>query len=53
MTRQMNDAVKRGDTPGVAEIVVDRDGILFEGAAGKADIGKNAAMRTDAIFNIA
>src|SRR5262245_51510506 len=53
LTQQMNDAVKRGDTPGVAELVVDRGGILFEGAAGKADIGKNAVMRTDAIFNIA
>ena len=53
LTQQMNDAVKRGDTPGVAELVVDRGGILFEGAAGKTDIGKNAAMRTDAIFSIA
>ena len=53
LTQQMNEAVKRGDTPGVAELVVDRQGILFEGAAGKADIAKNAAMRTDAIFNIA
>ena len=43
LTQQMNDAVKRGDTPGVAELVVDRGGILFEGAAGKTDIGKNAA----------
>jgi CubicO group peptidase (beta-lactamase class C family) len=53
LTQQMDDAVKRGDTPGVAELVVDRQGILFEGAAGKADIGKNAGMRTNAIFNIA
>src|SRR5215468_12578348 len=53
LTQQMNDAVKRSDTPGVAELVVDRQGILFEGAAGKADIAKNVAMRTDAIFNIA
>jgi len=53
LTQQMNDAVKRGDTPGVAELVVDRQSILFEGAAGKSDIAKNVAMRTDAIFNIA
>ncbi len=53
LTQQMDDAVKRGDTPGVAELVVDRQGILFEGAAGKADIEKNVAMRTNAIFNIA
>jgi CubicO group peptidase (beta-lactamase class C family) len=53
LTKQMNEAVQRGDTPGVAELVVDRQGILFEGAAGKADIEKNVAMRTNAIFNIA
>jgi methyl acetate hydrolase len=53
LTKQMNDAVQRGDAPGVAELVVDREGILFEGAAGKADIEKNVAMRTNAIFNIA
>jgi CubicO group peptidase (beta-lactamase class C family) len=53
LTQQMDDAVKRGDTPGVAELVVDRQGILFEGAAGKADIEKSVAMRTNAIFNIA
>src|SRR5262249_24116230 len=53
LTQQMNEAVKRGDTPGVAELVVDRQGILFEGAAGTADIDKNVAMRTNAIFNIA
>ena len=53
LTQQMDDAVKRGDTPGVAELVVDRQGILFEGAGGNADIETNAAMRTNAIFNIA
>jgi CubicO group peptidase (beta-lactamase class C family) len=53
LTQQMDDAVKRGDTPGVAELVVDRQGILFEGAAGKADVEKNVAMGTNAIFNIA
>src|SRR5262249_30542841 len=53
LSQQMTDAVKRGDTPGAAELVVDRQGILFEGAAGKADIEKNVAMRTNAIFNIA
>src|SRR5262245_51362053 len=53
LTQQMNDAVKRGDTPGVAELVVDRQGIVFEGAAGKLDIAKNLPMSTNAIFNIA
>jgi methyl acetate hydrolase len=53
LTQQMNEAVQRGDTPGVAELVVDRQRILFEGASGKADIAKNVPMRTNAIFNIA
>jgi methyl acetate hydrolase len=53
LMKQMNEAVQRGDTPGVAELVVDRQGILFEGAAGKSNIEKNAAMQTNAIFNIA
>src|SRR5215813_13334244 len=44
LTAQMNDAVKRGDAPGIAEIVVNREGVLYEGASG---------LNTDAIFNIA
>jgi CubicO group peptidase (beta-lactamase class C family) len=44
LAAQMNDAVKRGDAPGIAEIVVNREGVLYEGASG---------LNTDAIFNIA
>jgi len=44
LTAQMNDAVKKGDAPGIVEIVVDRDSVLFEGASG---------LPTNAIFNIA
>src|SRR3954470_20575057 len=44
LTEQMNAAVKRGDAPGIVEIVVNREGVLFEGAAG---------LPTNAIFNIA
>ncbi len=44
LTAQMNAAVRRGDAPGIAEILVDRDGVLFEGASG---------VPTNAIFNIA
>jgi methyl acetate hydrolase len=46
-------AVERGDTPGVVGLVVDRDGVLFEGASGKLDIARDLPLRTDAIFNIA
>jgi methyl acetate hydrolase len=44
LTAQMNAAVKAGDAPAVAEIVVNNDGVLFEGSSG---------LPTNAIFNIA
>jgi methyl acetate hydrolase len=44
LTAQMKEAVAKGDAPAVAEIVVDRNGVLFEGSAG---------LPTNAIFNIA
>jgi CubicO group peptidase (beta-lactamase class C family) len=53
LTQQMNAAVARGDTPGVVELVVNREGVLYEGAAGKFDVAKNIPMPTDAIFVIA
>jgi CubicO group peptidase (beta-lactamase class C family) len=46
-------AVERGDTPGVVGLVVDRDGVLFEGASGKLDVARDLPLGTDAIFNIA
>ncbi len=53
LTRQMTDAVDRGDAPGIAEIVVDRKGVLFQGAAGKLAVARGTPMPTTAIFNIA
>lgn len=44
LTAQMNDAVKKGDAPAIVEIVVNREGTLYEGSAG---------LPTNAIFNIA
>jgi CubicO group peptidase (beta-lactamase class C family) len=46
-------AVERHDTPGAVGLVVDRNGVLFEGAAGELDVAKGTALTTDAIFNIA
>jgi methyl acetate hydrolase len=46
-------AVERGDTPGVVGLVVDRNGVLFEGASGALDVARGVPLRTDAIFNIA
>jgi CubicO group peptidase (beta-lactamase class C family) len=53
LSRQIADAAARGDTPGVVEIVVDREKTLYLGAAGKFDIAKNVPMPANAIFNIA
>jgi CubicO group peptidase (beta-lactamase class C family) len=45
-------AVERGDTPGIVGLVVNRSGVLFEGAAGSLD-AHNTALPVNAIFNIA
>jgi CubicO group peptidase (beta-lactamase class C family) len=53
ITQKLEAAVQRGDTPGVVALIVDRDGALYEAAAGKADVTAGTPMRTDAVFNIA
>ena len=53
LSRQLSDAVARGDTPGVVALVVGRDGVLYEGAAGKLAVAHNIAMPVNAIFAIA
>ena len=44
LAAQMQAAVKTGDAPAIVEIVVNRDGVMYEGASG---------LPTNAIFNIA
>jgi methyl acetate hydrolase len=53
LSRQLLGAVNRGDTPGVVAVVVNLDGTLYEGAAGKLDAAHNVPMPVDAIFSIA
>jgi methyl acetate hydrolase len=53
LSRQLNDAVAHGDTPGVVALVTGRDGVLYEAAAGKLDAAHNIAMPVNAIFSIA
>src|SRR5580704_8203583 len=53
VSRQLNEAVRRGDTPGVVALVVGQEAVLYEGAAGKLDVGHNVAMPANAIFSIA
>jgi CubicO group peptidase (beta-lactamase class C family) len=51
----LSDAVRRGDIPGVAAMVVDRRGIVYRGAFGVKDATSagSAPLRIDAIFRIA
>ena len=49
----LSQAVDRNDAPGVVGLVVDRQGVLFEGAAGKLDLARNVPLPVNAIFNIA
>ena len=53
LSHELGGAVSRGDTPGVVGLVVGRDGVLYEGAAGKLDVGHGTAMPVNAIFSIA
>ena len=53
LSRFLSDAVARGDVPGVVAIVVGKDGVLYQGAAGKLDVARGTAMPADAIFRIA
>jgi len=53
LSRQIGEAVERGDTAGVVAIVVGPDRPLYQGAAGKLAAAHPAAMPTDAIFWIA
>jgi CubicO group peptidase (beta-lactamase class C family) len=45
-------AVVHGDVPGVVAGVVNKDGVLFETAAGKLRVADNVDMPPDAIFRI-
>jgi CubicO group peptidase (beta-lactamase class C family) len=53
LSHELGGAVSRSDTPGVVGLVVGRDGVLYEGAAGKLDVGHGTAMPVNAIFSIA
>jgi CubicO group peptidase (beta-lactamase class C family) len=53
LSRQISSAVSRGDTRGVVALVVSRDGVLYQGASGKLDVGHGIAMPVNAIFSIA
>lgn len=41
---------RAGGVPGVVAMVTDRDGNIYEGAAGVRELGKETAMTTDTVF---
>ena len=53
LSQYLSAAVDRGDVPGVVTLVVDREGVLYEGAAGKLDVTRRVDMPADALFRIA
>ena len=53
LSRQISSAVSRGDAPGVVALIVGRDAVLYEGAAGKLDVTHDLSMPVNAIFSIA
>jgi methyl acetate hydrolase len=46
-------AVQQGTVPGVVAVVANKDRILYQGAFGLMDVGKQKSMPKDAIFRIA
>ena len=53
LTSFLQQAVARGDVPGVVVAVVGRDGLLYHEAFGRMSVTRNVPMAKDTIFNIA
>lgn len=47
------EAVERGEIPGVAAVVVDREGVIYGGAFGKRSLAADAPMTVDTVGWIA
>lgn len=52
LDRVLRDAVDAGAVPGVAAIAADRDGIIYEGAAGPRSAGGDDPLTVDSHFRI-
>jgi CubicO group peptidase (beta-lactamase class C family) len=46
-------AIARGDVPGVVALVTDRNGVVYRGAFGVADVASQRPMTVDSMFRIA
>ncbi len=49
----LQQAIDRGDVPGVVAVATDRDGVFYTGAFGTADAAAGRPMTPDAVFRIA
>ena len=48
----LNDAVKSGGVPHVVAIAADRDGVIYQGAAGPRTVGDDEPASPDTVFRI-
>ena len=48
----LRDAVDSGDVPHVAAIAADRDGVIYQGAAGPREAGQSDPVTVDTLFRI-
>jgi methyl acetate hydrolase len=53
LDEKLSAAVTRGDVPGLVVMAATRDRILYQGAFGKAEVGRERPMTADAPFRIA
>jgi methyl acetate hydrolase len=51
--RTLAAAAAAGDVPGVVALAADREGVLYQGAAGVRDLAAPEPMTLDTVFNIA
>jgi CubicO group peptidase (beta-lactamase class C family) len=49
----LQEAVDRGDVPGVVALVISGDRVVYHEAFGKQDVGRGVAMERGSIFRIA
>jgi CubicO group peptidase (beta-lactamase class C family) len=53
LDERLSAAVARGDVPGLIVMAATRDGVLYQGVFGKAEVARARPMTADALFRIA
>ena len=53
LDEKLSAAITHGDVPGLVGVAATRAGILYQGVFGKADVGQDRPMTSDALFRIA